>query len=95
MSGDFVIDLLQFGRPAANVSQFVRGHVAGVDPATGLQRNHLDARLRQRQRSHTTRRAGPDNHNIRLFQGSGHEWKPKYGGVWRISSEFGGAPIRR
>src|SRR5437867_13103530 len=88
MGRDLAIDLLQSGRPTANVSQFVRSHIASVDPAPRLECDHFDSRLRERQGGHTTRGPGADNDNIRLFQSSSHDVEAKYCGVWRISSEF-------
>ena len=72
MSRNLTIHLLEFCRPASLITQIVGSHVARTHPSTGLDRNDLESRLRDRKRGHATGRAGTDDHDVCLFEVDGH-----------------------
>ena len=69
----FAVNLLRARRPGAALqAQFIRHHVPRAQPAPGLEADHVDPRVRERQRRHAAGGAHADNHSARSGQCGGH-----------------------
>ena len=77
MRRHFPVRLLHRLRPrAVVVSQLVRREILRGEPRAGLEADHLESRLRERQRRHAARGAHADDDDVGRFQVSGHDCAP-------------------
>ena len=77
MGRDLAVRLLRRLRPAAKiVAQLIGSKIAWRKPGASLEADHLEPRLRERQRGDPADSAEPDDNDIRLPKVGGHDRLP-------------------